>query len=771
MAKISLRSYLREIENLIDRGQLDEAQAHCKHILSFYPKQLDAYRLLGKTLLEAQKYNEAEDLLQRVLSSVPDDFIAQIGMSVIREEESNLDAAIWHMERAYEVQPSNATIMGELKRLYGKRDGVEPQKIRLTRGALVRMYARTNLFPQAIAEARAALEEDINRVDLQIILAKLLFQTNQKVESSELCSKIITKYPYCLEANHILAEILPDTSKAEEARVFHDRVIALDPYAAFISSNTPSSDLVPENAVQIDRLENISTAPSWSLHSATSLQSGDGAQPDWLRSMISDQPDTDQEQPSEGAKPEVEQPGAEIPGWMQSAGWSPSTGKEEKPAEPAPDQEAVEEAAIPADIPDWLKNIQSTQGEAVKPVEAEVAGQEPLAEATPQPARNQKTSEETPGWLRAIEETNEKPSAPGESEGEKSEGIGIEMEKVPGPFPFSLDDNLKTETPSSVSSIESISESQPSQAGDSSTAPNDWLEESNMPLSSGKTGPILPSVELPEWLKEIEITPEGDESLRAGKTGPIRESEILPDWLKDFQGPAETTERPTESKVEPEKLVEPPPPAPSAPEKITLPEPMIESKEPEPTFPVLEKTPLVEEAPSSEKEPEVQPQVETPAAMDQSIDLNQWLSQVENEPTEPEGKVTLPTQEEPPEKPQPSEPVVEIPVFSEEAEKPPVETSAPRAEKKLSGSGSSILDLQDLKEDLEKKRLMEASRKVNNLIKNTSLVDETINQLLTVQPQLTSEAEYWQMLGDAFKRKGNFHKALEAYNKAEDLCQ
>ena len=44
MAKIGLRAYLREIENLIDRGQLDEAQAHCKHILSIYPKQLDAYR-------------------------------------------------------------------------------------------------------------------------------------------------------------------------------------------------------------------------------------------------------------------------------------------------------------------------------------------------------------------------------------------------------------------------------------------------------------------------------------------------------------------------------------------------------------------------------------------------------------------------------------------------------------------------------------------------------------------------------------------------------
>src|SRR5574338_926678 len=146
MAKIPLRAYLREIENLIERGEIEPAIAHAKNILRAYPKSIETYRLLGKAFLESQRYSEASDILQRVLSVVPDDFVSQIGMSIIREDEGNMDAAIWHMERAYEVQPFNPAVQDELRRLYGRRDGVQPPKIRMTRGSLVRMYTRNHIY-------------------------------------------------------------------------------------------------------------------------------------------------------------------------------------------------------------------------------------------------------------------------------------------------------------------------------------------------------------------------------------------------------------------------------------------------------------------------------------------------------------------------------------------------------------------------------------------------------------------------------------------------
>ena len=55
MANVPLRAYTREIEAFIDRGNTDEAIAHCRHILTTFPKHLDAYRMLGKANLESKR--------------------------------------------------------------------------------------------------------------------------------------------------------------------------------------------------------------------------------------------------------------------------------------------------------------------------------------------------------------------------------------------------------------------------------------------------------------------------------------------------------------------------------------------------------------------------------------------------------------------------------------------------------------------------------------------------------------------------------------------
>ena len=91
---------------------------------------LNTYRLLGKSYLESRKYQDAADIFQRLLMSIPDDFVSHVGMSIIRDDEKDLEDSIWHMERAFEVQPSNPAIQEELKKLYGRRDGKQPSKIR-----------------------------------------------------------------------------------------------------------------------------------------------------------------------------------------------------------------------------------------------------------------------------------------------------------------------------------------------------------------------------------------------------------------------------------------------------------------------------------------------------------------------------------------------------------------------------------------------------------------------------------------------------------------
>jgi tetratricopeptide (TPR) repeat protein len=253
MTKIPLRVYISQIKQLISTGQTEEAISHCLHILHTFPKYLDAYRVLGEAYLERSEQTEAADIFQRVLSSIPDDFVAHIGMSVIREEDQKLDEAIWHMERAYEVQPSNSTIQSEIRRLYGSREGIEPQKVRLTRGALARMYVKGALFPQAIGELQAALAEDPNRFDLQILLADVYFRTGDEKSAIEICSQTLEKLPYCLGMNLLLAQYHLDKEQNNDAELYMERLFELDPYYAHLDNLNQNPETVPDQVIQIEK--------------------------------------------------------------------------------------------------------------------------------------------------------------------------------------------------------------------------------------------------------------------------------------------------------------------------------------------------------------------------------------------------------------------------------------------------------------------------------------------------------------------------------------
>jgi tetratricopeptide (TPR) repeat protein len=275
MGVISLRAYNREIDSYIDQSRLDEAISHCRHILTKFPKHIDTYRLLGKAYLENNQNSNASDIFQRVLSAVPDDFISHVGMSVIREEEGNLASAVLHMEKAFERQPYNSEIQIELRRLYGKRDGIEPPKVRLTQGALARMYIRGDLIKQGVSELRTAISEYPNRYDLKTLLAETYLIGDQLANAIDLASDILTKYPYNLIANRIMAKSLKAHDHPQEMAICRKRLYALSPYEAYISEHAPTVDLVPDRAISIDQIEwdesqeNISaetreSTPPWS---------------------------------------------------------------------------------------------------------------------------------------------------------------------------------------------------------------------------------------------------------------------------------------------------------------------------------------------------------------------------------------------------------------------------------------------------------------------------------------------------------------------------
>ncbi|MCB0013204.1 MAG: tetratricopeptide repeat protein, partial [Anaerolineales bacterium] len=227
MIQIALSEYLAEIDQLIEDQRFVESIAHCRHILQQHPRHVGTYRMLGKALLEQQNYHDAADVFQRVLSADPEDFIAHVGMSIISKEDTLLPQAVWHMERAHEMDPYNLVIRDELLALYEQRDERLPKTLTLSRSALARLYARSEMYLLAAAELRQLLAEDENRMDLMTLLAETLWQAGQRVDAVDVCLEILERLPNSIKANAILAEVWLTTGRGEEANEFIDALSRL----------------------------------------------------------------------------------------------------------------------------------------------------------------------------------------------------------------------------------------------------------------------------------------------------------------------------------------------------------------------------------------------------------------------------------------------------------------------------------------------------------------------------------------------------------------
>jgi tetratricopeptide (TPR) repeat protein len=566
MPKISLRAYNRDIESLIDRGQTDQAIAHCKYILKQYPKHIQTYRLLGKTYLESQRYTEASDIFQRVLAVIPDDFIAHLGMSIIREDEGDLDAAIWHMERAFEVQPSNNAVQDELRRLYGRRDGIEPPRVRLTRGALVRMYARGELFPQAIAEARAALAEDSSRIDVEALMARVYYLSGRKVEATEISSRLVSKMPYCLEANRILAEVLPGTTRAEDAKSFQQATIALDPYYAFISKTTPQSDDVPENAVMVEQLDYDSSVvesrqPDWAQTIGADLyEDGQQAAPEWMETTKppareKNEPGTSSPESTEKTEPQKSPPSQpqdgdtpaekanDIPSWMTAAGWETATGPEVNVPiedESSDSLDANDSSNLaPADMPDWLKSLA------------------PEPEGEPEPGNDQERLDVLNSILPPLGKDAEAQKSGSDQPQQASESEPpTPVSEAPVESPAAHEEENAPEWLSGLGFQPGLSEVQP-------TGPNNAvLEEttkieplpSELPAQSSGVDPSIGANDLDAamaWLEGLAARQGADEETLF--VPPEQRLDTQPEWIRD-EGAVKGQETPDE----PETPIKPP---------------------------------------------------------------------------------------------------------------------------------------------------------------------------------------------------------------------
>ena len=571
MPRISLRAYEKQIEDLIEQNKLQEAAANCKHILRTFPKCISTYRILGKSYLEGKEYGETADIFKRVLMVFPDDFISHVGMSIVRENENDLDAAIWHMELAFDSQPSNIAIQEELKRLFGRRDGTHPAKIRLTRGALVRMYARGELFQQAIAEIKSALVEDPKRLDLKVLLAKMNYLMGEASESLTLCNQLILDLPYCYEINKLMVALLPTSNNGEKISVYLDRLEELNPYEEFVGEKYATEADVPDDQVMLDTIEETKPgqtgeAPVWVKTTENKREEpASTAETEWLPQTNAAPNETapTQETPAAilpeetQAMPVASAPSTpenqdsdetELPDWMRTAGWLPTNEPAESSRSAFMDENNSNSAAEAADLPDWLQALAPQEPENTQPSDTipsveqdkSVFVPEPMPEApapvenkpeeNAEPANAADTADtQLPDWLRNFE--NESVSETASDEDIPDWLKTIQQNEQDHPEPAAAEENPVKETPSFTALESAISgDQQPAEENEPAKPlnQNTRILDSNQSTTAEPETTLAPeSAALPEDWKSslLEETPAEEPAKSGGDTD-------LPEWIR-----------------------------------------------------------------------------------------------------------------------------------------------------------------------------------------------------------------------------------------------
>ena len=114
------------------------------------------------------------------------------------------------------------------------------------------MYLKGKLYQQAISEARIGISENPQRIDYKIAMAKSFFESGDLIQAVETCVEIISELPYCMPANLILDEVITKNHTTEYFGFYHNRLVELDPYHAFMLSSTNSVFDVPDIAVLVE---------------------------------------------------------------------------------------------------------------------------------------------------------------------------------------------------------------------------------------------------------------------------------------------------------------------------------------------------------------------------------------------------------------------------------------------------------------------------------------------------------------------------------------
>jgi tetratricopeptide (TPR) repeat protein len=707
---------------------------------------------MAEALLEKGDLDGAQDLFRRVLSADPENVIAYVGLAAIFEEKQLMDEALWHMERAFELSPSHSEIHRELLRLHGINTPRQKARLKLTPGALARLYAHQGLLAQATQELRALVAGDPTRLDARTALAEMLWRTGHIHEAAQVAQDLLSPLPYCLKANLILGTAWKE-SGLPESEAYLQRAQSLDPASKLaqnlLGARAPfalADPTVPRfvegtsPAPMIERIAPVETPIAFEEPAAPieepialseaapeeRIEIGPTPKPDlpvtslppWLRRDVTDATALTDLAALPPVKPAVAQEGTTLPPWI-----SPT--QETRVEEPVASQDAwtreietetrVEEPVASQDA--WTREIE-TETRVEEPVASQDAWTRELETRVEEPVASQDA------WTRELETRVEEPVASQDAWTRELETEPRVEEPVASQDAWTRELETEPRVEEPVASQESREREIETRIEEPVASLESWARQIETEAVAPEARAAESAEELPAWMTQLQEPAIAAPDARAEKS-----SDELPAWLSQDQPSAPRVEEPVAS----------------------LDSETMQTQEPEAAAPFViapeEEKPFAREEPPIETPAEPLPAETIRAEESLSERFARWRAAREAV-VEPRAEIAPEARAEISE---PAPPVVEPAPPSARAPQPP------RQPKGYS-------HLAKAREHRDANRAEDALREYAWVIQHAPrLVGEVVSDLEALVRRAGVPHDAHRVLGDAYTRVGRLADALERY--------
>ena len=250
-----------------------------------FPMDLEAAMLSGQLRLAWGQWAEARDSFEAVLQVDPESVAARAGLALLAERDGDLDGAIEQLERAFDLDSSNAGVAVGIGRLRSRLPRGSSVELGLPRHALARRSLLKRRYEKAILLFRDALRAAPDRVEIAVGLARALWLARRHGEAEQVAVEVLASYPNCLKMLAVLAGASFDRGEVE-AMFLLRRTAEYDPgnpvaRRMFLEAGLPFPRVGDDPEIPNADLRRVASIIARGRASALGPEPGDPAEEDW----------------------------------------------------------------------------------------------------------------------------------------------------------------------------------------------------------------------------------------------------------------------------------------------------------------------------------------------------------------------------------------------------------------------------------------------------------------------------------------------------------